>query len=231
MKIKGILLALTIICSTCSSPSDDEPTVALPSCWFFGDSITVGYGASTTSNRWTSKLCAAKGWTEHNSGVLGETLLKASETTGFGAFYERYQTQIPKKPAAGKYVFIAYGANDCGFNFDDYTPALFSTQLQTIIDYANDQGWANSDIIVLSGYFQNDYSWTNPFGGQALPSAANMSRYESFITAAQTVAQNNTGVKFVNPFNTYDETNMFDNLHPNDAGYASIASFVGAQVP
>jgi lysophospholipase L1-like esterase len=231
MNIKGILLALTIICSSCSSASDDDAPVALPSCWFFGDSITEGYGATTPSNRWTSKLCEAKGWKEHNSGVIGETLLKASETTGFGTFFERYEAQIPQKPATGKYVFIAYGANDCGFNFDDYTPALFSTQLQTIIEYANDQGWANSDIVVLTGYFQNDQSWTNPYAGQVLPSAANMSRYDLFITAAQTVAQNNPGVKFVNPFNTYDGNNMSDNLHPNDIGYASIASFVGSQVP
>ena len=231
MKIKSILFTLAIIFSSCGSSSDDNTVAALPSCWFFGDSITVGYGATVTSNRWTSKLCAAKGWLEHNSGVNGETLLKASESTGFGTFFDRYQTQIPKKPATGKYVFIAYGANDCGFNFDDYTTSLFSTQLQTIITYANSQGWVNSDIVVLCGYFQNDRSWTNPYGGIVLPSAANMSRYDSFITAAQTVAQNNTGVNFVNPFDTYDATNLFDNLHPNDAGYAAIASFVGSQLP
>jgi len=230
MKIKGILLTLAIIHLSCGSSSNDI-SVPLPVCWFFGDSITVGYGASTTSNRWTSKLCEAKGWLEHNGALNGETLLKASESTGFGTFFERYQTSIPKKPATGKYVFIAYGANDCGFNFDDYTTSLFSTQLQTIITYANSQGWANRDIVVLCGYFENDRSWTNPFAGQVLPSAANMSRYDSFITAAQTVSQNNTGVKFVNPFNTYDSTDLIDNVHPNDAGYDAIATFVASQVP
>jgi len=230
MKFKGILLTLAIICSSCGSSSEDN-TVESPSCWFFGDSITVGYGASTTKNRWTSKLCAAKGWSENNLGANGETLLKASESTGYGSFFDRYQTLIPTKPATGKYVFIAYGVNDCGFNFDDYTPSLFSTQLQTIITFANSKGWANSDIVVLCGYFAHDASWTNPFGGQVLPSAASTSRYNSFITAAQTVAQNNTGVYFVNPFNAYDATNLIDNVHPDDAGYAAIATFVASQVP
>jgi len=230
MRIKWILLILAVICSSCGSSNEDNTEVR-PSCLFFGDSMTVGYGATTTTNRWTSKLCKAKGWSENNLGKNGETLLKASESTGYGTFFERYQTEIRPKPATGKYIFIAYGVNDCGFNYDDYTTSLFSTQLQTIITFANSQGWANTDIVVLCGYFVPDAAWTNPFGGHVLPSAASSSRYNSFIAAAQTVAQNNTGVYFVNPFNAYDANSLIDNLHPGDAGYAAIADFVASQVP
>jgi lysophospholipase L1-like esterase len=59
-----------------------------------------------------------------------------------------------------------------------------------------------------------------------------MDRYFSFIAAAQTVAQNNAGVTFVNPFTSYDATGLStDNLHPNDKGYAAIAAYVATKVP
>src|SRR3954470_22302036 len=37
--------------------------------YFNGDSITVGVGATSTANRWTSLLSTAKGWTEVNNGL------------------------------------------------------------------------------------------------------------------------------------------------------------------
>lgn len=221
MKIKNLLLTVVVLFGGCSK-SNDSVTPATPEVWFFGDSITVGIGATVPSNRWTSKLCLTKTWVEHNAGVNGETLIQASETTGYGTFFGRYQNDFPKKPANGKYVFISYGVNDCNFNFPDYTTALFSTQLQTIITFANSQGWTNNNIVVLCGYFENDDTW---IGGT-------MTRYNSFISAAQTVAQNNAGVYFVNPFNTYDATGLsYDHLHPNDAGYAAIAAYVAGQIP
>ena len=220
MKLKSLLLTVLVLFGGCSKSKDSVTPVA-QEVWFFGDSITVGLGATVPTNRWTSKLAKAKDWVEHNQGVNGETLIQASETTGYGTFFERYKYDLPKKPAGGKYVFISYGANDCNFNFPDYTTALFSTQLQTIITFANSQGWANNNIVVLCGYFENDASWT---GGT-------MARYNSFISAAQTVAQNNAGVYFVNPFNTYDATELSDHLHPNDAGYAAIAAYVAVQTP
>jgi hypothetical protein len=59
-----------------------------------------------------------------------------------------------------------------------------------------------------------------------------MTRYSSFIAAAQAVAKNNAGVYFVNPFNAYDATmEIGDAVHPNDAGYAAIATYVASQVP
>ena len=201
-----------------------------PSVWFFGDSITLGLEASTTDNRWTSVLCGIKNWQELNYGTSYETLLKASENTGYTSFFEKYQSLIKTRRPRDKYMFIAYGGNDCAFNYPDYTTDLFSTQLQTIITFANNKGWTNNSIVVLCGYFENDASWHAGYGGSPNP-AATMTRYFSFITAAQTVANNNPGVYFVNPFNSYDATGLADGLHPNDAGYAAIAKYVASLVP
>ena len=201
-----------------------------PIVWFFGDSGTLGLGASTPDNRWTSVLCGIKDWHEKNYGTSYESLLKASENTGTTTFFEKYKDLIVTRQPDDKYMFIAYGGNDCAFNFPDYTTDLFSTQLQTIITFANSKGWTNNSIVVLCGYFENDNSWSANYGGMGNP-AATMTRYFSFITAAQTVANSNAGVYFVNPFNSYDATELADGLHPNDAGYAAIANYVASLIP
>jgi lysophospholipase L1-like esterase len=193
--------------------------------------MTLGLGASVPDNRWTTKLCLQKHWTEKNDGTSYETLLQASENTGHTSFFSKYQSLIGTKPADGKYIFIAYGGNDCAFNFADYTTDLFSTQLQTIITFANSKGWTNNSIVVLCGYYENANSWSISYGGVRLDSSANMTRYYSFITAAQTVANNNAGVYFVNPFNTYGANELADGLHANDAGHAAIAEYVASLVP
>jgi len=233
---KIIVIIMLGLLSSCSKSTVDNPpvtppiTVSRPIVYFFGDSMTEGNGASSVGNRWTSKLCSQKNWTEINVGTSYETLIKASENTGYTSFYAKYQTAIPTRPADGKYMFIAYGGNDCAFNFADYTTDLYSTQLQTIISFANSKGWANNNIVVLCGYFENEASWHSTYGGIILDSAATMRRYYSFIAASQTVAGNNNGVHFVNPFNTYDASGLADGLHANDAGHAAIAQYVASLI-
>jgi lysophospholipase L1-like esterase len=234
---KIIVLAILVFFTSCSKSTVETPPVVVippspskPIVYFFGDSMTEGTGASSVGNRWTSKLCAQKNWAEINRGTSYETLIKASENTGYTSFYTKYQTSIVDKPTDGKYIFIAYGGNDCAFNFADYTTALFSTQLQTIITFANSKGWANNSIVVLCGYFENEASWKISYGGILLDSAASMRRYNAFIAASQTVANNNQGVYFVNPFNTYDATGLADGLHANDAGHAAIAQYVASLI-
>jgi lysophospholipase L1-like esterase len=205
--------------------------IPLPLVRFFGDSITKGLGASTPDKRWTSVLCKQKNWLEDNNGTSWESLLKASENTGTTHFFDKYQSLIVNKPATAKYIFISYGAADCFFNFPDYTTDMFSTQLQTIITFANSKGWANESIVVLCGYHENEGSWRLNYGGANFPEIATLARYRSFIAAAQTVASNNVGVYFVNPFDTYDETGMNDWLQPNDIGHAAIAALAAKLVP
>jgi lysophospholipase L1-like esterase len=234
MKSKIIVLSILALLFSCSKSGDSTPPpppTQKPIVWFFGDSMTLGLGASSPENRWTSKLCTEKNWTERNKGTSYETLLQASENPGNTSFFSKYQTAIPTRSTYDKYIFIAYGGNDCAYNFPDYTTDLFSTQLQTIITFANSKGWTNNSIVVLCGYFETKDSWSLTYGNVTLDSAATMTRYFSFIAAAQTVAGNNTGVYFVNPFNTYGLAELADGLHANDAGHAAIAAYVGSLVP
>jgi lysophospholipase L1-like esterase len=237
MKTKIIVITILALLTACSKSTDNNTqvttSVALPKVWFYGDSMTEGIGASNPSKRWTSQLCGLKKWYEVNEGKSYETLIQgpASEDIGHTSFFSKYQTAIITRPADGKYIFIAYGANDCAFNYADYTTDLYATQLQTVITYANSKGWTNNSIVVLCGYFENNFSWKISYGGVTLDSAATMTRYHSFIAAAQTVANNNAGVYFVNPFNTYDINGLADGLHANDAGHAAIAQYVASLIP
>ncbi len=163
MKSKIIVLSILALLAcgkSTQTTSTGLPDPHKPIVWFYGDSMTLGLGASVPENRWTTKLCLEKNWTEINEGTSYETLLQASENTGYTSFFAKYQTEILTRPADGKYIFIAYGGNDCAFNFADYTTDLFSTQLQTIITFANSKGWTNNSIVVLCGYFENDASWS-----------------------------------------------------------------------
>jgi|GEM_PF-6058502 len=228
MRTKNTLLALLIVCAACSKSSVGPTPQSI--CYFYGDSITVGFAASSQGKRWTSVLSFLKGWSESNLGVDGETLEAIPGQPSGNDFFDQYKTIIPTKPTNGKYIFISFGANDCGINDAAYTPASFSTQLQTIITYANSIGWANKNIVVVCGYFLTpaSFSFWNTNGN----AAATMTRYNSFILAAQTVSQNNPGVYFVNPFNSYGASGLSaDMVHPNDAGYAAIAGYVASLVP
>jgi hypothetical protein len=63
MKIKIIALSIIALLTTCSKPTVAPPPPPPPTgtlVWFFGDSMTLGLGASIPDNRWTSKLCSEK---------------------------------------------------------------------------------------------------------------------------------------------------------------------------
>jgi lysophospholipase L1-like esterase len=238
MKLKIIAITILVSLTACSKSNDNNTQVIVPAppkprVWFYGDSMTEGYGASNPGKRWTTQLCYEKKWYEVNVGKAFETLIQttASEDVGHTSFFSKYQTAIIPRTANDKYMFIAYGANDCAFNYADYTTDLFSTQLQTIISFANSKGWPNNSIVVLCGYYENKASWSISYGGVLFDSAASMGRYYSFIAAAQTVANNNAGVYFINPFNVYDASGQADGLHANDEGHAALAAYVASLIP
>jgi len=118
MKSKIIVLSILALLFSCKKSGDPGPggcdsCAAKPVVWFFGDSMTLGLGASSKENRWTSKLSTDKNWTEINRGTSYETLMHGSENPGNTTFFSKYKTEIPARPTDGKYIFIAYGGNDC----------------------------------------------------------------------------------------------------------------------
>ena len=85
---------------------EDAPRVA-----FYGDSYTLGTGASDPSLRWSSIICAERGWQEFNPSVNGLGFVNNRATDGEG---DLPALVIANHPGI---VFITMGLND-NFSYD-----------------------------------------------------------------------------------------------------------------
>lgn len=82
---------------------DPDPVPAGSTVAFYGDSLTVGLGASSPAQRWSTLLCASRGWTEVNPSVSGLGFVKGRGTT-----------DLPGRIVASgaDLVLVALGHND-----------------------------------------------------------------------------------------------------------------------
>lgn len=87
-------------------PAGDGPLVA-----FYGDSYTLGTGASAPDKRWSSIICAKRGWREFNPSVNGLGFVNNRTTVGDGDLPDRIIAERPD------IVFVTMGLND-NFSYD-----------------------------------------------------------------------------------------------------------------
>lgn len=95
------LTACTVTAPAASTPSDPRPVAA-----FYGDSYTLGTGASDPRRRWSSLVSSQHGWQEFNPSVNGLGFVANRDVTGDGDLPDQI---IRANPAI---VFIAMGLND-----------------------------------------------------------------------------------------------------------------------
>jgi len=187
--------------------------------YFFGDSITVGVGASVEANRWTTLLSVAKGWTENNSGASGTVI---TENTCRPVFE---LSAIPNKTASLRYLFISFGVNDAFVN-PEITPEAYTAAIEAAVANAVGKGWPAYRIIILSPFFTtydgNHINYCNP-------TLSDEARKQLFVTAAENAVVN-TETNFVDVFNTMKDNGgsglLADQIHPNDSGYAYVDSLI-----
>ncbi len=69
----GLLALGAALLSACASPTAAPvaPDPEAPVVAFYGDSYTLGTGASDPARRWSTVVCAERGWTEFNPSVNG----------------------------------------------------------------------------------------------------------------------------------------------------------------
>lgn len=182
--------------------------------YIFGDSVTDGSNSDTPYplNRWSYHLCQSLGLNEINYGEGGRVLIESTPAPYPPSMYDNSTKLIPTKTADDKYVFIAYGINDARFLVDlgytNYTTALFTTQLQTIIDNILAKGWSASDIVFITGYRTNSTCTT---------------QYGNLVTATHNVGSANgcqvidvSGLSYV----------AGDGIHPPQTGHIEIAAYI-----
>ena len=80
-----------------------DPIPAGSTVAFYGDSLTFGLGATSPADRWSSLLCARRGWVEVNPSV-----------SGLGFVAARAGTDLPAQIIAADpaLVIVALGHND-----------------------------------------------------------------------------------------------------------------------
>jgi len=74
MRLTAALAAAAVILTACAPAAENEGAVTdpdAPLAAFYGDSYTLGTGASDPANRWSSIICRDRGWREFNPSVNG----------------------------------------------------------------------------------------------------------------------------------------------------------------
>ena len=184
---------------------DLEPTVTDPSyplVAFYGDSYTLGTGASAKENRWSSIICADRGWNEFNPSVNGLGFVN-NRTPSVDE-----PAQILALDPAPDIVFVTMGLND-NFSYDyaaDDIHAAIDADLQNLTTQL-----PQARFIVVEPFWYTD------------------ARPDSLTTIIGWVhdAADDIGADWVPDASHWIEHHpewmASDGLHPNDAGYAEMA--------
>jgi lysophospholipase L1-like esterase len=179
-----------------SSPIPGAPVVA-----FYGDSYTLGTGASDPSKRWSTIICAQRGWNEFNPSVNG---------LGFVNNREAFGVDEPAQIVAQHpdIVFVTMGLND---NFS-YSVAKKRIHAAIIGDLAGlKKQLPEARFIVVEPFWYTD---ERP---KSLGVIIDWVHEEATAIGADWIPGASHWIEH------HPEWMASDGLHPNDAGYAHMA--------
>lgn len=173
---------------------------------FMGDSITEGYGATDPNKRWATLLSNMLGLQEVNVAVGGTSWASIRD-----AQYNNSVSQITD-PESVKYVFAFSGIN--AYN------ATASQEAENAVEAIKKIMTRYTNAIIFVGGF----SLTNGYNNTSLWQHTGI-----FKTVEKAVMkQHYARVVFVHPWEWFygcdSSITISDGLHPNDTGYAMIAS-------
>jgi len=203
----GLLIALTAC--TAVNPADPSRDPNATRVAFYGDSYTLGTGASDPANRWSTIICEDRGWSEFNPSVNGLGFVNNRATFGDGDLPSMIIDDNPDV------VFIAMGLND-NFSFASAADKI-KDQITTDVDRIA-EGLPDAHIIVVEPFWYTDER----------PESV-----ETIITwvrdaAAAVNADYIPGASHW--IEGHPEWMAADGLHPNDEGYAEMAKRMDAEL-
>jgi len=171
---------------------------------FYGDSYTLGIGASAASKRWSTIICRQRGWTESNPSVDG---------LGFVRNRAAFGVDLPGMIVAAHpdIVFVTLGLND---NFAYATGGDAPEQIQHAI--AHDLTGLKRELpdarfIVVEPFWYTD---ERP---HSLAVISDWVKTEASAIGAHYIPGASHWIEH------HPEWMADDGLHPNDAGYAHMA--------
>jgi lysophospholipase L1-like esterase len=209
MIVVGLIAAVTVTgCATSRLPrtvtSSEPPGTRVA---FYGDSYTLGTGATSKAKRWSTIICAQRGWTEFNPSVNG--LGFVNNRTRYGPGDE------PSKIIADKpdIVFITMGLND---NFS-YSVAATRIHAQIAADFTRLRtALPRARFIVVEPFWYTD----------SRPKSLGV--IIGWVKAAAAAIQADYVPGASRWIAHHPEWMATDDEHPNDAGYAQLAAKMDA---
>lgn len=183
---------------------------------FIGDSMTVGTGASSTANRFSTLIARQFEMTEYNFGVGGSGFCRPH------TFLEQVNTANSSMTATEKnktsLVVIVGGCNDMRWRSDmSLTIQEFTSAVVTCMNRAKEV-FPNAMIAMAVGQSMNNafYDTDRHYYYQA------MTAMKQAHTAGRVIIIDHVAASINGRSDTYTS----DNLHPNDKGYSMFAGFL-----
>ena len=188
-----------------SEPRDPNATRVA----FYGDSYTLGTGATAADLRWSTVICDQRGWSEFNPSVNGLGFINNRSIFGEG---DEPSQIIDDNPDI---VFVTMGLND-NFSFD--TKAVEIEALITDDLMRLDDALPEARFIVVEPFWYTDERprSVEVINGWVKDAAAEIDA--DYISGASRWIEN------------HPEWMASDGLHPNDDGYAAIAGRMNAEL-
>lgn len=208
----SVLAALVAAVATgCTAPTgDDVPEDSHPEAplvAFYGDSYTLGTGATDPANRWSTIICESRGWTEFNPSVNG---LGFVNNRGFGA--DLPELIVAQDPDI---VIVTMGLND-NFSYDR-EGARIRDQIVADLAYLTSE-LPDARLIVVEPFWYTD----------------NRPASVEIIIAWVRDAAEGIGADWIPGASSWIEGHpewmAGDRLHPNDEGYAELARRMDAEL-
>ena len=203
MRMLALAVAVGLTLAACSSPAADPPRDPNATrVAFYGDSYTLGTGATDPSKRWSSIISDDRGWSEFNPSVNGLGFINNRGTFGEGDLPSLVIADAPD------ILFITMGLND-NFSYDRAADKIKS-QITEDFTRLND-ALPDARIIVVEPFWYTD-DRPESVGiiiGWVKDAAAAIDA--DYIPGASHWIEG------------HPEWMASDGLHPNDDGYAHMA--------
>ena len=174
---------------------------------FYGDSYTLGTGATSTLNRWSTVICAQRGWREFNPSINGLGFVNNRRNFGDGDLPSRIIASNPD------IVFVALGLND-NFSFGAAEDRI-RTQISTDLEYLRLALPTARFLVVEPFWYTDDRPDSLSIICGWVKAAADFIDADYIAGASHWLEHR-------------PELMAKDGLHPNDAGYAVIAERMDA---
>lgn len=209
LPLVGFVLCLAG-CAPVTAPMMDPPREENATrAAFYGDSYTLGTGASGPLQRWSSIICAERGWSEFNPSVNGLGFINNRASFGDGDLPSLVIADDPD------IVFITMGLND---NFS-YDGAADRIRRQITEDFERlKTALPDARFIVVEPFWYTD----------ARPSSVEVIIGWVRDAAAAIDADYIPGAS--RWIEGHPEWMARDGLHPNDDGYAAMAKRMDAEL-